>query len=431
MDYFSSIIRKINSIRLSLRERRRKFRKLRRWNRYFRKIRRKAKELQGREVINVLFISFNLPNWKHDSLFKAMQSSSRFSPAILVVPEMQVTDLGQREHAMNTLITYCRQNGYPYFTLCNSDGDTEGRTIPDKYDLLIYSKPYLGGVPASLDYPLYKNRLLLAIHYACHSVDADWACNQPYQLWAWMDFYENESTAQGSAQYKECGGLNNVITGLPVFDAFMLPPKNNPWKSQSDGIKKIIWAPHWTIPPSASCLGQYSNFLAMAEYMRNLSEETRGIFQWAFKPHPLLKHALYAHPDWGKDRTDEYWEWWSRQSNTQLEEGEYSDLFLTSDAMIHDCCSFSCEYHFTGKPVLFICDNEEKHTQNLNDMAISGFRAQYIGKGIGDIERFLQETVLQGLDPKRDERLNFRSHYLIPPNNRTAADNIIQAILHR
>lgn len=427
-DFISKIA---EDTRIAINERRQRFETWRFWNKYFRRLKRRAKAVRRKKEIKVLFIAFNLPNWKHDSLFRAMQVNSRFSPSILIVPEMQVTELEQREQKMRMLMEYCRQNNYPFFTLCNTDGDTRGKTIPLEYDILIYAKPYLGAVPASLDYPLYRDRLLLSIHYACHSVDADWACNQPYQKWAWMDFYENDSTAKGSALYKECGKRNNVVTGLPVFDAFMLPPTANPWKAQSRNSKKIIWAPHWTIPTSKSWLGCYSNFLNMAEPMRILAESTQGTFQWAFKPHPLLKHALYTHPDWGKTKTDAYWEWWAMQINTQLEEGEYTDLFQTSDAMIHDSCSFSCEYHFTGKPVLFICDNIEQHTKGLNDMATAGFFAQYIGKGMAEVKMFLHETILQGIDPKRNDRLAFRVRYLFPPNGQTATDNIIQAILYR
>lgn len=408
-----------------------RFRNWYHWERYFHLINRKVKALRCKKKIRVLFIAFNVSNWKYDSLFRAMQANSRFSPTVLIVPEMQIRDLSQRAEKMKMLREYCHRSHYPFFSLCNADGDTKDRSISSEYDILVYTKPYLGSVPASLDYPLYKDRLMLAIHYACHSVDADWACNQPYQLWAWMDFYENETTARGSAQIKKCGMRNNVVTGLPVFDSFMLPPRSNPWKSQPNHVRKIIWAPHWTIPTSDSWLGRYSNFLSMAEAMRDLAVVTRGTFQWAFKPHPLLRHNLYSHPDWGKNRTDEYWRWWLEQSNTQLEDGEYSDLFLTSDALIHDCCSFSCEYHFTEKPVLFICDNEEKHIDNLNEMAVAGFMAQYIGKGMVDVKQFLKEVVLRGVDPKLDERMKFRNHYLIPPNGRTAADNIIRAILYR
>lgn len=408
-----------------------RFRNWYHWERYFHLINRKVKALRCKEKIRVLFIAFNVSNWKYDSLFRAMQVNSRFSPSILIVPEMQVTALEQREQKMRMLMEYCRQNNYPFFTLCNADGDTRGRSIPLEYDILIYAKPYAGVVPSSLDYPLYRDRLLLSIHYACHSVDADWACNQPYQKWAWMDFYENDSTARGSALYKECGKRNNVVTGLPVFDAFMLPPTANPWKAQSGNPKKIIWAPHWTLPTSKSWLGCYSNFLSMAEPMRDLAKTTQGTFQWAFKPHPLLKHALYSHPDWGKAKTDEYWEWWAMQINTQLEEGGYTDLFQTSDAMIHDSCSFSCEYHFTGKPVLFICDNIDQHIKGLNDMAAAGFLAQYIGEGMNDVDKFLQEVVLLHEDPKKSERHAFRSRYLIPPHGKKASDNIIKAILGR
>ena len=55
---------------------------------------------------------------------------------------------------------------------------------------------------------------------------------------------------------------------------------------------------------------------------------------------------------------------WESLSNAQLETGKYVDLFMTSDAMIHDCGSFTIEYHYTLKPVMYLVKGEE-HTKMM------------------------------------------------------------------
>ena len=113
----------------------------------------------------------------------------------------------------------------------------------------------------------------------------------------------------------------------------------------------------------------------------------------------------------------------------QLEEGEYVDLFMTSDAMVHDSSSFCCEYMLTGKPVLFMVKNEEQQVSLLNEMARSVFYAQYLGYSMSDLEQFLERHVLQSNDPKQVERAEVVVRYLTPPYSKSAAENIILSIL--
>lgn len=72
-----------------------------------------------------------------------------------------------------------------------------------------------------------------------------------------------------------------------------------------------------------------------------------------------------------KRKTDRYYSEWESLSNAQLETGKYVDLFMTSDAMIHDCGSFTIEYHYTLKPVMYLVKGEE-HTKMMNAFAKRG-----------------------------------------------------------
>ena len=148
----------------------------------------------------------------------------------------------------------------------------------------------------------------------------------------------------------------------------------------------------------------------------------------AFKPHPLLKSQLYEHSLWGKEKTDWYYSEWKNLPNTQLETGEYVDLFMTSDAMIHDCGSFTVEYHHTLNPVMYLINGKE-HTGMMNSFAKEAYDLHYKGTDVQDIRNFIKKIVLEGDDYLLEKRKSFFDSYLVSPNQQSAADNIIHAIL--
>src|SRR5690606_6795936 len=144
-------------------------------------------------------------------------------------------------------------------------------------------------------------------------------------------------------------GKNVVITGFPSLDTLLdktYKPKNY-WKHNQK--IKIIWAPHHTIEGTETI--NFSNFLQYSEVIVELTEKYKDHIQIAFKPHPILYPKLSK--IWSKEKTDIYFTKWKEGTNTQIEEGDYIDLFLTSDGMIFDSCSFLNEYLYTQKPSIF------------------------------------------------------------------------------
>ena len=116
-------------------------------------------------------------------------------------------------------------------------------------------------------------------------------------------------------------------------------------------------------------------------------------------------------------------------SNTQLEESAFIDLFMNSDAMIHDSASFTVEYHYTRKPCLFTANDIQSVREPLNELGRAALDAHYQGADEGDVHRFLDEVVLAGNDPKKREREEFFNRYLLPPNGNTTAGNIFESIV--
>ena len=115
--------------------------------------------------------------------------------------------------------------------------------------------------------------------------------------------------------------------------------------------------------------------------------------------------------------------------NSQLQTGEFVDLFMTSDAMIHDSGSFGVEYHYSGNPVMYIADNFEEQVVEMAEFGQLAMRQHYVGKNQEDIIDFIENVVLKGDDPMKEGREQFKKDYLLPPNGKTVVQNTMNVFL--
>jgi spore coat polysaccharide biosynthesis predicted glycosyltransferase SpsG len=139
---------------------------------------------------------------------------------------------------------------------------------------------------------------------------------------------------------------------------------------------------------------------------------------------------LYKEPSWGKEKTDDYYNQWNNLVNGQLNQSDYIDLFLTSDAMILDSGSFLNEYLCVNKPSLYIM-RDENLTNRFNEFGKAAFNFHYHGHDIKDITDFIKSTVIEGNDTLKDARENFIKTYLRPPGNNSASANIYAFIVNK
>lgn len=99
--------------------------------------------------------------------------------------------------------------------------------------------------------------------------------------------------------------------------------------------------------------------------------------------------------------------------------------------MIHDCDSFTLEYCYVKKPVMFVINeaNIKDREDALNDFGKMAFELHDKGCSIESIESFIQ-SVIKGEDSKKNKRDYFFNNYLLPPNHKSAVSNIIDAIIY-
>lgn len=389
------------------------------WSYDYTKIIRRIQARKG--LINVLFFAFDSNSWKYDSLFQAMQNDPDFSPMVLAVPQVNKGRdfmLFQLKHGME----YYLSKGYP--ALCSYDEDTD--SYVDAYslhpDIIFFSNPYDGLVDDRFNIRHYiKQCLTCYVNYAYCSVSKQYSCASPFHQKVWRYYVECEENLDEIKKFYS--GDNCVVTGYPTADLFASTiATGKDWKLKDEKLKRVIWAPHHTIEGQTGLI-QFSTFLLYHDLMLRIAEEYKDVAQFVFKPHPLLKPALYDHPDWGKQRTDAYYDQWANGNNMAFVNGDYIDLFKSSDAMIHDCGSFIIEYLYAQKPVM-ILGNYDRVSQS-NEVGKKAYACHYEGKSEADIRAFLDNVVINGKDTLDEKRNLFYKDNLQPPNGNTVAENII------
>ena len=383
----------------------------------------RVKSLRKKSKIRVLFVVSEVSIWKTESLYCEMLKHSRFDP-ILGVSLITADKPSEAIRKFEILTKYLSDKNYSYIELCGND-------INDKVkpDIVFYQQPYEGVIDECLFFRNNKKALFCHVAYGFNSIGQKWVGAPAYLHYCWQIYYEN------SVSMKYCESIMPIfsrrkgyITGLPFQD--ILEKDNtefvNPWKPQNKVKKKIIWAPHHTIPTADNLL-EYSTFMNIADVMLKIAQEYKDDIQIAFKPHPFLLKKLYN--IWGKDRTDSYYQVWNQLDNTQLVLGEYYGLFKHSDALIHDCGSFTIEYLYMGNPVMYL-SNGKLHTETLNDFGKAAYDTHVIGESKQEIEQFVQD-VINGKDILKSERERFLKEYLTIPDSGNTSLNIINSILKK
>ena len=361
--------------------------------------------------LNVVFMVFHASIWKFDRLYWKMLASKEFNPVIVICPYVLMgNDVMNKD--MNAAFDWYQTNNYNVLK-----GIDEGNILDIKSqlkpDLMVFTNPHKLTMERFYA-PHFIDVLSIYVpygHQVCHYKNYQPQYNQVFHNIMWKIFTTNELDKQIFVDFNEKRGKNVVVSGYPGVDNLIdktYVPKNV-WKKQTSKMKKVIWAPHQTIEPTDEIY--WGTFLQYAETIRDLTIEFADTIQFSMKPHPFLRHRLNKHPGWGVEKTQAYYEFWENSENTQLNEVDYIDLFLQSDALIHDSGSFLAEYLYTNKPALYMLagDHVVDSLSPLGKMALNSHRLAYNSEAIRD---FLLTTVLSGDDEMQETRSKFVSEHL-------------------
>lgn len=387
--------------------------------------RRKLHVVRKKERITVAFFMLRIAAWKYHSLYSKMCESQLFDPIVIVCPWMHPKE-DTVDEEYEKAINYCRQNDYKFLTTATDKDALIEVKSKVKPDIVFFSIPYdithnkckifnyLDTLTCYVPYSIRQENKIFNTKY-----------DTLFQNVVWRNYYESFFHLYYAKKYARNKGKNVVITGYPSYEDMCNITVNSDayWKKQDVIKKKIVWAPHWTIPGQHKFLGlDWSSFMLYSNFMFELAEEFKDLVQFSFKPHPNLKRIL-KDKVWGEEKTNNYYKKWERLQNGQLDEGDYAKLLATSDALIHDSGSFMIEYLMLNKPVLYTM-NTEHVLDRFNEFGKLAFECSYKAKNKEQIREFVRQVIAGNQDTLFDKRKEFIENYYYI-NTRSATDNIL------
>lgn len=373
-------------------------------------------DIRKRNHANVVFFAANLPMWRYQGVYNQLKNDERFTVTVIIAPFENYTK-EERDLELNKLVSYFSEQGVKYILLSSLPPNVGICGLNP--DIIFYTQPYKMYGP-NVRYLDFKEKLIAYIPYSFQNEYLSWVYNQPFHNIAWRLYYPTKSHKQTARSLAAVRDDNVCVSGEPNYDNY-ITSNNNPWKCD-DNKKKIIYSPHFQISPNAKFYRP--SFLWTFDVMLEIADMFRDDIHIAFKPHPRLFTALCRHPNWGEERAKSYYERWTKIANAQVETGEYVDLFMHSDALIHDCGSFTGEYLYTHKPCLFLTREDDTLYNALCPFGKQCIDNHYIGHNKEEILLFIKDVVIKGQDPKAKQRKDFYDNYLLPPNGKTTAENV-------
>ncbi|MGP9768036.1 glycosyltransferase [Halomonas sp. AOP13-D3-9] len=365
--------------------------------------------LKGKEKLRVVFLVIHRSVWKVDAVFQKMLSDPIFDPIVLVCPDLNKKNDALTFSEINETYAYFKDKGYKVFSSWMKN-KKQWRSLDSlKPDLLFFTNPH------GLTHPEYYDKAFSRF-LACYvpytyqvarfNKEYELDYNRVFHNSAWKIYAPHEESLKISRQYADNQGSNVVVTGYPLVENLLASGSDvHAWKKQKTVKKKIIWAPHHTVGSKDEAL-PFSNFEKLSGFMMKLADHYKDQVQWAFKPHPLLKEKLYQEASWGKEMTENYYSYWACSEHTQLEEGDYQELFRASDALVHDSVSFLAEYLVLDKPVMFVINKDVELVDFLTPFGINAFNASHHGVVEEDVTKFV-ESILNNEDVGKEERKLF------------------------
>ncbi len=371
---------------------------------YSPKIEAIRKRFQEEKVLKVAFLTIFDAVFPGQPVFEEMLKHPAFDPYLIVMPDVDPARGLDYKYTTyrKSLAAFLERYGDEH-VISGFDIDTETYLeLHEDYPIVFFANPYANMAHEfhELNYFLDKNVLPL---YICYGFAALKYVRNLYELdfynLVWKVFIENEMNYQDYVRYAPMKGKNTFISGYIKMDEL------DEVELVTDRRKKIIIAPHHTVMGWDKL--NLSNFTRYYEFFLNLAERFPEV-DFVFRPHPLLFTNLINRKMWTKKRVKEYLERIEELPNMEYDNsGAYFDLFANSDGMIHDCGSFIGEYLFTEKPCAYMLKKPEDLENTFLPLGDACMDTYYKTYNEEDIISFVEDIVINGIDPLKKRREKF------------------------
>ena len=386
-----------------------------------------AEKIRHKDKIKVGFVLYDSSTWCGNDLYNFFSQDERFEPTVFLCLRI---DGYKKNMVIQKEFLYQKEqlesNGLNVVAL-----DSEDSTVSEQ-DLIFYLIPYDYRLPKAFQIININVKTLLAyIPYSFEMGKYD-ASFTPIVRVAWKQFLPSLLTLEIYNKKQATGIPQRVYSGYPKIDVFYKDTAEFKfdWKMARPDAKKIIWAPHHSIPLVSILTATFQwNYQFMYEFAKAHPE-----ISWIVKPHSNLPvNAINGKVFSSVTAYEEYMQKWDDLPNAQVYTGAYYQaIFATSDGMIHDCGSFTAEYQYVDKPMIYLTREGSKHNELGNEILNASYLVD--GKDLEGIAAMIQRVFIEGDDYKSAERKEVFDKYLNYPkaNGMLASEfiykNIIQGI---
>ena len=340
-------------------------------------------------------------------VFELMQKDERFEPFIVVTPRIG-WHIGDMEVTVEkTYSALVAEFGEQYVFKGYNNGKFENHL--KECDACTMMNLYSGLAEHHFEV-FYFAMHGVPVLGSCYFYDHGTAQSKEYYgmrslRFVWKFFCSNKSEISKFIKYQKLRQTTRKVelSGSPKSDAIV---------NENDAVriskrKAILVAPHHSVIPtidSGLCLG---NFLRYKDLFIKLPVFYPEV-DWIFRPHPHLRLNLIKNLGWSEKQWEDYISSFISISNAVYEDdGPYYDSFRKSDAIIHDCGSFLPEYFYTGKPICYMLASEDAKKAQFDEWGQTLIDHTYQAYSEDDITHFIEDVVIKGQDPMKEERQRF------------------------
>lgn len=342
----------------------------------------------------VVFLVHHLHAWYAIAdLYQVMKDSSTFLPIVVSIPHKYGVLQFHGEDEVHEFLT---REGVPHIRF-NFDGQYEGLRLLKNIspEIVIRQAPWEHNISPAYSIHNLRFTRLLYTDYGMEVFDGLYGWKHyrtPLHYRAWMILCDNEVQKEYYlSQNPELKSL--CVTGYPKFDALCRRMEEGsfwPVKNSRKGKFRVIYSPHHTVtrigPSFATFHEVYKDILHLATVMKDV--------EFVFRPHPeLLEHPAPEECPNLKEMLAQFMNEWDKLPNTGMSvDGDYALLFAASDCMVTDGISFLAEYPLTGKPCIFLENQEHWPFNMVGEKCMSStYRLTDVKKLGGLIEKLAQE----------------------------------------
>lgn len=369
------------------------------------KLREKAKEGNKLRAAFLVLYTTTFPSYP---IYKIMSEDSRFETRLIAIPDVQRGIKHLRETYIKTLGELKEISGEViegYDMALDRYLD-----IGDDFDLVFFNNPYKGMVNPvhSVEHFLCMDVLTFYVNYGFFTLKYGRnIVKQDFYNYVWKVFIDSNENFLDLKKEQFIRGKNAVVSGYIKMDD--MANANIEQKER----KRILICPHHTVSGwTGSRMLALSNFLKYSEVILELPEKYPEL-DFVFRPHPLLFYNLVSAQIWTEEEKDQYIEKLNNFSNMMYDTcGDYLETFANSDAMIHDCGSFTAEYLFTEKPCCYLLKDESEIKEEFLPMGQECLKHYYKAFNKEDIYRFIEDVVIHEIDPLKEKRSRFSKEKL-------------------